>query len=138
MQPLGEGFGQPVGQGLGENARVVVVIALERGAHRVEAVPCRHREGAHPVGLMAVLGSHVIGQRQVGAPRPLLELLPQPAQHRAHLRAILTRVDLDVVADRVGGEEADHRARLHQPLGDDALEQRLRVREQLAGGLADR
>jgi hypothetical protein len=47
VQPLGEGLGEPVGEGLEQDRRVVVQVGLERGHPRGKVDPAgRHREGA--------------------------------------------------------------------------------------------
>src|SRR2546425_12089401 len=46
-----------------------------------------------PIALGAVFGGDVVGQAKIRATGPLLELLPQPVQHRPHLRAIFAGVD---------------------------------------------
>src|SRR3546814_14997379 len=62
VQPLGEGFGQTVGQRLEQYVRIIVDGVLEAGQMRLDAVD-RHGETAHPVAVMAdeVGEAHKIG-----------------------------------------------------------------------------
>ena len=69
--------------------------------------------------------------------RRLALLLAQEAQRRRHLRARRVRVDLDVVADRVGREQADDRAHLQPALRDELLQHAPRIGVQVARRLAD-
>src|SRR5262249_10073455 len=92
------------------------------------------RERADPVALAGFLRGDVVGETEVRAAGPLLELLPQPAQH---YRAPLAGVDLDVVADRIRREKSQDGARPHQSFGHDPFQERLRVREEFACRVAD-
>ena len=59
VQILGKRFRQTVGQRLGHDALVVVVLLLELGAKRVDPDPCRDDERADVVQQAGLLGGHV-------------------------------------------------------------------------------
>ena len=63
MDALRQRFSQPIGERLGDNGRVIVVLRLELGHQRIEAVAGGHGEGAEVV----VRWGDQIGQREVGA-----------------------------------------------------------------------
>jgi len=63
-------------------------------------------------------------------------LLAQAVPHHGQVLAVLAGVDLDVVAHRVGREQAEHRLRLQPLLGDDLVEHGLAVGKDVARGLA--
>ena len=77
-----------------------------------------------------------IGQRHVGAPFAPGELLAQRVQHGDRLGSPLVAVDEDVVALGIRRPEAEHGAGAEPALRRDAVEHRLRVREQAARRLA--
>ncbi len=62
MQEFGEGLGQPVGDRLGHDRRVVVVLPLEVGGQLVAADAGRDGEGADVIGPAAVERGDVVGQ----------------------------------------------------------------------------
>ncbi len=61
MEALREGLGEPIGERLGEDRRIVVVVGLERGDQGVEAVPCG--DGKRPD---EVLDAGFLRRREVG------------------------------------------------------------------------
>src|SRR5690242_10281505 len=67
----------------------------------------------------------------------MLALLAQVAQRGQHLGAAVVGVDLDVVADRVRGEEPDHPVGGQPLLLDQGVEHLLRFVVQFARGLTD-
>ena len=105
MQPLGEGFRQPIGQRLDHDRGVVVVGVLEAVGDRVLADAGRDDEGADVV--LVALRRDEIGQRHVGAALAAGELLAQRVQRRERLAARCVGKHLDVVAHGVGRPEAD-------------------------------
>ena len=75
MQTLGEGLGEPVGEGLQQDRVVVVEVGLERGHPRGQVDPSGHREGAHVVAQASGLRGDEVGVgpiRYAVAVRPLL------------------------------------------------------------------
>ena len=99
-------------------------------------MPGRHGEAADVIGDAGLLRRDEIGERSVGAVagRITRDLLAQRVQaSRAWYAARSSGVELDVVADAVRRPETDHRICRHPFLGDHALQQRLRVCEQLLG-----
>ena len=88
------------------------------------------------IGLSALDRSDEIGQADIGLAVALRELLTQAVEGGKPLVAALAREEVDVVADRVRGPEADHRLRVEPALVDELLEHRLRVLAELARGRA--
>ncbi len=134
MEPLGEGLGQPVGEGLRQDRRVVVVGRLELGDDLLEAVPGRDRERADEVGDAGVGGGDEVGERDVRPAIGLGHLLAERPEDRARFLAVVVAPDRDVVAIAVRGPEAHDRAGRQPPLGDEPLEQRERVAMEIASG----
>ena len=110
MQALGERFGQPVGQRLGHDRRIIVVGALEALGHRLLADAGGDREGADIIGKPAGARRDEIGERDIGAAFAARQLLAQRVQRRDRLAARLVGEDENVVAVAVGRPEADHGA----------------------------
>ena len=69
VHALGEGFGQPVGQGLQQNRIVIVVRGLERLGPRLDPEAGRHGETAAIIDPSALLRRDEIGQRVIRLPR---------------------------------------------------------------------
>ena len=136
VQPLGERLGEPVGQRLEQDRAVVVVGLLERRDPLGRAEPRGDREGADVVAQPGLPGCDEVGQRLARRPVAALGLLPQLVQRREDGAARLVGVDLDVVAVHLVGREQPEDAVGPQPLLlDDAVEHRLGVLVQPAGGL---
>ncbi len=138
MHALGEGLGQPVGERLAEDLRVVVIGPGEALGDRLLADSGGHREAADEVGAPGLRRRDEIGKRDMAAlavlPRDLLAKRVEPGPLR---RPRLVGVDDDVVA--VGGRrpEADDAARREPVLGDHLPEHRLGVVEERARRGAD-
>jgi hypothetical protein len=115
MQPLGEGFGQPVGEHLHHDRAVVVVGRFQRRDARLDAAR-RHREGADPVAHAARFRGDEVGQAQVGAALGLVVLLSQVVPGHEHLAPALIAIDLDIVVVHLGG-----RVDRQHAVGDDPL-----------------
>ena len=108
MHPFGEGFREAVGQCLHQDGGVVVVGVLEACGDFVLAEPGGDGEAADIVGDAALLRRDEIRQRRVMAALAFFELLAQRVIGRDLRGAALVAVDGDIVADAVGGPEADH------------------------------
>mmetsp|Transcript_7282 Transcript_7282/g.22028 ORF Transcript_7282/g.22028 Transcript_7282/m.22028 type:complete len:1134 (+) Transcript_7282:306-3707(+) len=140
VHDLGEGLGETVGERLGEDVGVVVVGVLELLGDHIEAEARRGDERAHVVLNAAALGGDEVSEREV---RLLVVLLLRLlAQREEGVGSLVTRavlgVELDVVAHRVGGEDAEHGAQRQALAHHDVLEHLLRVVEELLRFTADR
>ena len=131
MQTFGERLGEPVGQRFGHDRVVVVVLGPEALTDLVQADARRDGEGADMVAQARLGGRDEVGQRTARMIRAPIHLLTQEMQGREDGGAVGARVGLDVVADRVRGEEAVNAPGLQQPLLDDAIEQRIPLVEDL-------
>ena len=83
--------------------------ALNSAILSCAAEPGGDGEGADVVGQPGLLGRDEVAERPVRDAVAVLALLAQVVQRGQHLGAGLVGVDLDVVADRVGREEARSR-----------------------------
>jgi hypothetical protein len=129
VEPLGEGFGEPVGERLEEDVGIIVILGLEAGEMRLDAVD-GDREAADPV---LAVGIDEIGEAHIGAPFPLLHLL---AEHRQAGLVIAGEHETSSPSRRQRHRPTVPRG--GQPmLGDDPVEHRLGVGEQARGALAD-
>ena len=134
VHALGEGFREAVGQRLDEDRGIIVVGALEAFGDRDFLDARRDHEAAEIVSLSAVGGRDEIGERHVGTAVALRQLLAQGEEGRKLVPAAVIREQPDIVADRVGRPEADHRLRREPFFRDDLLQHRLRVVEERPGG----
>ena len=137
MQVLGECFGETVGQRLQHDRVVVVVARLVRRHALVDADAGGDRERAEIVTHARILRCNEVRQAAVELPCGLLRLLAQVVKSHQRVAARFVSVELDVVADRVRGEETDDATRAQPPLFHDAREHRLGVDAQCARRLAD-
>src|SRR5438874_1877356 len=137
VEVLGGGFRQAIGQRLEHDARVVVV--LTREARQVLFDPQAGGDGerAEVVAHPAWPRRHVVGQTLVRLAVGLALLLAQEIEPRQQLIARLAAIDLHVVADGVGREQAHHGAHAQPALRDERLEHAARVGVQVAGRLTD-
>mmetsp|Transcript_10715 Transcript_10715/g.27078 ORF Transcript_10715/g.27078 Transcript_10715/m.27078 type:complete len:271 (-) Transcript_10715:3021-3833(-) len=135
VQQLGEGLGEAVGDGLGHDDVVVVVLMLVLVTERLRAEAAGDRKGSDVVRDAGVLRRDEVGHGQVSVVLALL-LLPERVELRHGGAACLIRVDLDIVAYGVGGVNADDCARLKQLVVDEMLHERQRVIVQLLRFLA--
>ena len=129
VQALGKGFGQTVGQRLQQYVVIIVMACLEAGEMLLDAMARRHREAADPV----VLGRDEVGEAHIGAALPLGDLLAQ----EGHAHFTLIGLDQHVVALAAAGPERGDAARGQPFLGDDGVEHRLRILEEVARALSD-
>src|SRR3546814_14942710 len=77
VQPLGERFGEAIGERLQQDVRIIVLVGAEAFRMRLEAVKA-DREAAHPVARRI----DKIGQAPLGAVAALLELLARSEERR--------------------------------------------------------
>ncbi len=89
VQPLGEGLGQPVGQGLDHDRVVVVELGLEAAHDRIGAEPGGDRERADVVAHAARARGHEVGQAQTRIGVVVRPLLAQHREARGLARARL-------------------------------------------------
>src|SRR6266853_397024 len=82
------------------------------------------------------LGSDEVCQAPVRAAVGLLDLLAEEVERREHLSARFVGVQLDVVADAVGGEQAINASSGQQLCVGDVGQKFLRVSEKFAGFFA--
>ena len=137
VQPLGERFGETIGQRLGQDRRVVVVGVLEAIDHGLLADTGGDRESADIVGQSAGARRDEIGKRDVGAAFTAGKLLPQRMQCRNRLHPRFVGEDQNVVAFAVRRPQSEHGAGLEPSFAGDLLEHGLRVVEQAARRVAD-
>ena len=137
VQSFGEGFGQPVGQGLGHDRVVIVVVGFELAHQFRHAMPGGDGERAQVVVPAAFQRGDEVGQGVIVLHPLALPLLAQGVEVRQRCLPALVRVEHDVVAQRLGRPEAVHAAGLEQPLFDDLIEQPPSVVVELAGLAAD-
>jgi hypothetical protein len=107
VQAFGKGFGEPVGQGLGHDAGIVVVISLECGGEIVRAEPCGHRKRSNVIRYARVARRDEVRKTQVRTAGRLFLLLAQKPQYHADMSSVLVNVHLDVVADGIRRKNAD-------------------------------
>ena len=106
VQVLGEGFGQTVGEGGGHDGVVVVVVAPEVFGQRFRADARRDSEAADVVGDAGLFGRDEVGEALVGVVAALFPLLTQVVNDGSDFGTGVVGVNLNVVADAVGGPEA--------------------------------
>src|SRR5665213_158754 len=128
VQTLRKSLGQPVGQRLDHDGGVIVIGALETVGDLVLTDAGGNREGPDVIGQLAVARRHEIAERLVEAALAFGQLLTQRMKHSDGRAARLVGIDLDIVANAIGGTEAGHRARLEPALGDDLVQHGARVR----------
>src|SRR5882672_5464828 len=87
VQPLGEGFRQPIRERLEQDRVVVIVRSLEARDMRLDAKPRGDRETADVVGDTARLGGDEVGETAVRLALRLALLLTQEMHARDHARA---------------------------------------------------
>ena len=87
VQALGKSLGQPVGERLDHDRRVIVVGALEAVGDLVLADAGSDDEGADIIGNAARRGRDEVGERHIGAALAAGELLAQRAQRGDRRRA---------------------------------------------------
>ncbi len=132
VHPFGERLSQPVGHRLQQDRAVVVEGRLELRDLLLTAQARRDGEGADIVPVPRFPGGDEVAQRPIRDAVAVLPLLTQVVQRRQHVSAGLVGVHLDVVTDRVRGEEADHPVGGQPLLLDQRVEHLLGVVVELA------
>ena len=131
MHPLGERFGDAIGERL-HHDRTVIVIGLGEAIGDLAFLRARgHDEGADIIGLAALAGATKSASARLGLPSRRSNCWRRVWKVAELLRARFARIERDVVADGVGRPEADHGFRVEPVLLDDALQHGLRVVEEL-------
>ncbi len=82
MQVLGKGLGQPIGERLGDDRGIVVVLRFEAADEVVDAQPGRHRECADVIGDAALDRRDEVGERSIRLVVGDHFLLPQHREPR--------------------------------------------------------
>ena len=100
VQIFGERFGQPIGEGLGQDRVVVVEVAVEAGGEFVAADAGGDGERAEIIFAAAFDRRDEIGERVEDVLALALPLLPQRVEAASLFRAGLVGVEDDVVAAR--------------------------------------
>ena len=137
VQPLGEGFRQPVGQRLQQDGAVIVMRALECRHSLINADAGGDGERAQGVGQAGFVRCDPVGQAVMRFALRFRTLLTQVMQREQWLIPGRVGIERDVVlADPVGREKADDRPRRQPAVGDDLVQHRLGVGEQVAGVFA--
>ncbi len=98
MQIFSKRFRQSIGQRLGHDRVVIVVLGLELLCQLVRANPRRDCESAKIIAAPRILRRDEIRQAIIGLSGRLLHLLPQKMEARDHFRPRLIAIDFDVVA----------------------------------------
>ena len=137
MHALGEGLSQPVAQRLDHDRRIIVVLGFKRLGPLLHFIPSRHGKAAEIVSKPSFLRCDEISEGEIGAvPALALHLLAQGMNGTQHARAPVIRIELDVIAHRIGRPEPDDRARLEPAFAHDPLQHGLRIVEQARRRLA--
>ena len=129
-------FGQAVGERLGHQGVVVVIVFFKFCDERFDAQSRGDREHAEIIHAAALPRRDEIRHGVAGFLVGSRQLLPQRVERREQM-ARFVRVDFDVVLHAVRGEKSDHGARFEQFFAHDASEQLLPVVEQLFRFRAD-
>src|SRR5207244_5170229 len=114
-------FGEAVRQRLYQNGIVVVLGPLEAFGDRHFLDARRHDEPTEIICLAARDRCDEVRERDIGLTVTLGELLAQREKRREFLRTTIVGEEPDVVADRIGGPEADHGSWRKPFLVDDLL-----------------
>ena len=143
VQIFGEGLGQTVGERLGHDGVVVVVVGLELLDQLIETVTGGHGESAEVISWSPTFrlsgqaeawtpaGRDEVSERPVRRAVALLHLLTEEMKLGENLGARFVGVNFHVFAHAIRGEETIDRRGANQFLGDDLVEQLLRVVEEL-------
>ncbi len=123
VQAFGKGFRQAVGDGLGHDGVVVVVLGAEAVAQLLKADAAGDREGADVVGQPGLFGRDEVDQRAARLAAFPVSLLTEKVEALLHLGPRVIGVELDVVTHCVGREKAVDAARGDQLLRNDLVEQ---------------
>src|SRR5579859_2479319 len=116
MQAFGKSFGQTVCDGLGHDRVVVVVFGPEAVAQLLEADAAGNRESSDIVGKPGLPGGDKVAERPAGFVTFPIRLLAQKVELPEHNSACSVRIQLNIIAHRVGGEEPVYAAGYDQVL----------------------
>src|SRR5262249_53581604 len=122
MQHFGKRLGEPVGQGLGHDGAVVVLLGLESPRQLLSTVAGRHGEHAQIVSQSAGARRNVVRQAAKRGLPFAFPLLPERRESSPFLASVLILPNHDVIAVRVGREKAVNAFWGKQLLPDDAIE----------------
>src|SRR5262249_20907822 len=123
VKKFGEGFGQSVGEGLGHDRVVVVVIAVELFGEFVAAEAGGDGEGAEIVLATGVGGGDEVGQGEEIGLAFALPLLAEEVEAGEFVGARLVGVESDVAVEGGGGPEAIDAAGGEEFFVDDFIEE---------------
>ena len=137
VEILGHGLGDAVAEGLDEDGLVVVAGGFEFGGEELDAGGGGDGELAKEVDAAGVARGEVIGEAMIKLLSGFLELLAEEVEGVEGAAALFVSVDLDGVADAVGGPEGEAGAGLETVLGDDAGEHREGIGVEFSGFDAD-
>jgi hypothetical protein len=127
VQQFGEGLSQAVGQRLGHDRVVIIVIAVEPRAKLFQADAGRDGEAAYVIDPPALARRYEVGQGLIVLAGAFLALLAQRVEYGQNARTLFVRVNFDVVACRIGRPETVDGMRPQFSAVDDAFEQGLSV-----------
>ncbi len=130
VQRLGKGFGETVGQRLKQDVGIIVLVGKEARRMGIDPVDADGK-AADPVAV----GVDEIGKTHVGAVAALLDLLAQ--EGKAHVFLGLGQVDGDIIPVARAGPQPGDAARGEPLFGNDLIEHRIGIGEQLGRGFAD-
>ena len=136
VQAFGEGFGEAVGEGLGHDGVVVVVVGRKRSQSSLRPMPLVTAKAPMWSGRPVSLGAMKSASERQGSLPSRLACWRRKWKRSSAVCARAVGVELDVVADGVGREEAVDAARGDQLFCDDAVEQSVGFGEELACLLA--
>ena len=137
VEVLGAGFGQPIGQRLEHDRRIVVVGGLERRGPITHPFACRDDEGTDVVFGASALRCDEVGERPVRTIVGVAHLLAQRVQPRCFCCAGMIAVHGDVVADRRWPARTHDRFGREPLLGDDLVEHLLAIGVELPSDRSD-
>ena len=136
VQAFRKRLGQSVRDRLRHDRVVVVVRGPESVNQCLQSDPARYREGSHGVAKPSLHGRNEIRKRTAGVDFVSgafpVRLLPKKMQPVQNLTSSAVRVQLHIVAHRVGRKKSIRSARRQQLLRDDPVQQHIGFCENLA------
>src|SRR5438128_10895523 len=106
MQKLGQCLSQAIGESLGHDRVVVVVLGFKAANQLICPVPCSDRKSAQIIGQTSGARRDIVGETTETRLAFTLPLLPQAVETLQFLRARFVGEEDDVSALRVSGIEA--------------------------------
>jgi hypothetical protein len=137
VQPLGEGLRQAIGERLQHDRAVVVLARLECDELPFDSQAGGDGESAHVIPDAGVLRRDEIGEAVVRLARRPRVLLPQVVPDERGVAARFVSVQLDVVTDRIRGQQNNHAIGNEPATLDDLPQHRLSLAIHGARRLAD-